>query len=145
MSRCHREGSGEDQWVTVLSSHCVRACITSFTSMVPITIFSLLTVSWAAPVPRASRVSRTRLPLVSVLPANLRWEQRKGWGEELPTVTVRSSALGPSLKPDPSRACLCPSTSTCTHQMPHKEHDLGWQWQSLSAPPCDHSDRCLAV
>lgn len=58
--------------VTTLGSHWVRACTTSFTSMVPITIFSLLTVSWAAPVGRASRVSRTRLPLVSVLPANLR-------------------------------------------------------------------------
>lgn len=40
--------------------------------MVPITIFSLLTVSWARPGGRASRVSRTRLPLVSVLPANLK-------------------------------------------------------------------------
>lgn len=46
--------------------------------MVPITIFSLLTVSWAGPAGRACRVSRTKLPLVSVLPANLRWEQRRG-------------------------------------------------------------------
>ena len=64
--------------VTVLQSHWVRAWITSFTSMVPITIFSLLTVSWAGPAGRACRVSRTKLPLVSVLPANLRWEQRRG-------------------------------------------------------------------
>lgn len=85
-------GIGEDQWVTMLRSHWVRACITSFTSMVPITIFSLLTVNWAAPAARASRVSRTRLPLVNVLPANLRREQRKGLGEELPAVTVKDSA-----------------------------------------------------
>jgi hypothetical protein len=57
---------------SVFGSHWVRAWITSFTNMVPITIFSLLTVSWAAPAARASRVSRTRLPLVSVRPANLR-------------------------------------------------------------------------
>lgn len=101
-------GIGDDQWVTVLRSHWVRACITSFTSMVPITIFSLLTVNWAAPAARASRVSRTRLPLVSVLPANLRWEQRKGWGEELPTVTVRGLALGPFLKARPQQSPSLP-------------------------------------
>ena len=67
-----REREAGVKEVTALGNHWVRACTTSFTSMVPITIFSLLTVSWAAPVGRASRVSRTRLPLVSVLPANLR-------------------------------------------------------------------------
>lgn len=43
----------------------------SFTSMVPITIFSLLTVSCAAVPSRRSRVMSTRLLLVIVLAANL--------------------------------------------------------------------------
>lgn len=53
------------------SSHCVKAWIMSFTSMVPITIFSLLTVSCARAPSFFSRVMRTRLPLVTVLAANL--------------------------------------------------------------------------
>lgn len=84
-------------------SHWVRACTTSFTSMVPITIFSLLTVSWAGPGGRATRVSRTRLPLVSVLPANLRG---RGGGRE-----GLSPGDGPPLRTRPSSPSLpgrCP-------------------------------------
>lgn len=51
--------------------HCVRAWMMSFTSMVPMTIFSLLMVSWAVEPSRRSRVMSTRLPLVTVLAANL--------------------------------------------------------------------------
>lgn len=51
--------------------HCARAWMMSFTSMVPMTIFSLLMVSWAVEPSRRSRVMSTRLPLVTVLAANL--------------------------------------------------------------------------
>lgn len=51
--------------------HCARAWMMSFTSMVPMTIFSLLMVSWAVEPSRCSRVMSTRLPLVTVLAANL--------------------------------------------------------------------------
>lgn len=51
----------------------------SFTSMVPITIFSQLTVSWAAPSSLVATVTNTRLPLVTVLPANL-WTGCSGGG-----------------------------------------------------------------
>lgn len=59
--------------------HCVRASRMSFTSMVPITIFSQLTVSWATPSSLVATVTNTRLPLVTVLPANL-WTGCSGGG-----------------------------------------------------------------
>lgn len=67
----------------------LSACTTSFTSMVPITIFSLLTVRNAGPAGWVSRVSSTRLPLVSVLPANLEEGQAQS-----------ESALGPIFPQD---------------------------------------------
>ncbi len=51
--------------------HCVKARRMSFTSMVPITIFSQFTVSWAVPSSLVATVTNTKLPLVTVLPANL--------------------------------------------------------------------------
>lgn len=60
-------------------NHCVKARRMSFTSMVPITIFSQLTVSWAAPSSLVATVTNTRLPLVTVLPANL-WTGWSGGG-----------------------------------------------------------------
>lgn len=70
--RCY---TGEESGVVVDGAegenHCVRARRMSFTSMVPITIFSQLTVSWAAPSSLVATVTNTRLLLVTVLPANL--------------------------------------------------------------------------
>lgn len=119
-------------------SHWVRACTTSFTSMVPITIFSLLTVSWAGPGGRATRVSRTRLPLVSVLPANLRG---RGGGREGLSPGDGPPTPHQAQQPISSRAV----PSTCTRQTSHKGHDPGWQWRSLSAPQCGRSGRCPAA
>lgn len=64
--------------------HCARAWTMSFTSMVPITIFSLLTVSWAAAPSRRSRVMSTRLPLVIVLAANLLASKHGTSGQTVP-------------------------------------------------------------
>lgn len=44
-----------------------------------------------------------------------------------------------------SVSVLLACSSTCTHQTSHKGHDPGWQWRSLSAPRCGHSDRRLAA
>lgn len=60
-------------------NHCIKARRMSFTSMVPISIFSQLTVSWAAPSSLVATVTNTRLPLVTVLPANL-WTGWSGGG-----------------------------------------------------------------
>lgn len=109
-----------------LGSYRLKACTTSFTSMVPITIFSLCTVSWAAPAGRASRVSRTRLPLVSVFPANLAREEGKG------LLCEEGAQLCRQDPPASTSSCLTGSR-TCTHPLPHKGLDPGWQWPSLSA------------
>lgn len=76
------EGGGEEEEEVLGEAsrrHCVSASRTSFTSMVPISIFSQLTVSWAAPSALVTTVISTRLPLVTVLPANL-WTGATGGG-----------------------------------------------------------------
>lgn len=59
------------------AGHCVKARRMSLTSMVPITIFSQLTISWAVPSSLLATVTNTRLLLVTVLPENL-WTGSSG-------------------------------------------------------------------
>lgn len=78
--RCYTgDESGVIPWRAGRENHCVNARRMSFTSMVPMTIFSQLTVSWAAPSSLVATVTNTRLPLDTVLPANL-WTGWSGGG-----------------------------------------------------------------
>lgn len=123
--------------VAAPSCHCVRAWMMSFTSMVPMTIFSLLMVSWAVEPSRHSRVMSTRLPLVTVLAANLLggehrasrqavpchhlvpWDAPVGTGKRLPpTPTV---TFGFTQVPHPKGSPECPHC------------DLGWNGE-VTAP-----------
>lgn len=102
--------------------HCARAWTMSFTSMVPITIFSLLTVSWAAAPSRRSRVTSTRLPLVTVLAANLPASKQR--------VRVSSAPLSPPLVPCPQPlGCSCRDWGGVCHPQPLSQ----WVWGQVPA------------
>lgn len=56
---------------------CSRACLRSRSSMDAMTVFSVLMVSRAADASFSSRDTRTRAPLLTLLPANLQASRRK--------------------------------------------------------------------